>query len=48
MLFIKDTIAAAHEPFGVCSSEALVKISRYFDLEEASKEQIACSLTNFA
>ena len=48
MLLLEDTIATAHEPFGVCSGEASVTIYRYVDLEEASKEQIARSLTSFA
>ena len=48
MLLLEDTIATAHEPFGVCSGEALVTIYRYVDLVEASQEQIARSLTGFA
>jgi hypothetical protein len=48
MLLLEDTIATAHEPFGVCSGEASVTIYRYVDLEEVSKEQMARSLTNFA
>ncbi len=47
MLLLEDTIATAYEPFGVCSCEASVTIYRYVDLEEASKEQIARSLTSF-
>ena len=47
MLLLEDTIATAHEPFGVCSGEASVTIYRYVDLEEVSKEQMAHSLTNF-
>ena len=47
MLLLEDTIATAHEPFGVCSGEASVTIYRYVDLEEVSKEQMARSLTNF-
>ena len=47
MLLLEDTIATAHEPFGVCSGEALVTIYRYVDLEEMSKGQMARSLTNF-
>ena len=46
MLLLEDTIATAHEPFGVCSGEASVTIYRYVDLEEASKEQIARPFTN--
>ena len=48
MLLLEDTIATAHELFGVCACEASVTIYRYVDLEEASKEQIARSLTSFA
>ena len=48
MPLLEDTIATAQEPFGVCSGEASVTIYRYVDLEEASKEQIAHSLTSFA
>ena len=48
MLLLEDIIATAHEPFGVCSGEASVTIYRYVDLEEASKEQIASSMTCFA
>ena len=47
MLLLEDTIATAHEPFGVCSGEASVTIYRYVDLEEVSKEQMARSRPNF-
>ena len=47
MPFLKDTIATAQKPSGVCSSKALAKIYRYVDPEEESKEQITRSLTNF-
>ena len=45
MLLLEDT--TAHKPFWR-TGEALVTIYRYVDLEEASKEQIARSLTSFA
>ena len=48
MPLLEDAIATMHKPFGVCSGEALVTIYRYVDLEQASKEQIARSLTSFA
>ena len=48
MLLLEDTIATAHEPFGVCSGKASVTIYRYVDLEEVPKEQMARSLPNFA
>ena len=48
MLLLEDAIATMHELFGFCACEALVTIYRYVDLEEASKEQIARSLTSFA
>ena len=48
MLLLEDTIATAHEPFGVCSGEASVTICRYVDLDEVPMEQMARSLPNFA
>ncbi len=48
MLLQEDTIATAHEPFGVCSGEASVTIYRYVDLEEVPKEQMARLPPNFA